>query len=344
MATYKGIQGFSIQKLDTDPPTAQSEGQVWYISTTGAWKITVAGAGTWASGGALPSKRGNFGACGTKTATVSGGGYDGGPPEVILNNTIEYNGARWSLSNNMNQPKDHNFCFGTQTAAVSTGGVLSPPGVHQSTVEEYNGSNWTEVTNVPTTMVGAGTAGSLTAGLIMGGSTGATPAGAATSFEYNGASWASGGTLNTGRYRAMGQSCGTQTAALYMGGFEGPAPGSQVEEYNGASWSIVGAFNTAADLGGGAGISTSAVKISGRNGPPSYTIIGNVETYNGTSWTEVANVTTALANCSATGSGAGTVGGSALFFGGSTTSSTPNTTDTEEWTDPVYTVKTVTVS
>ena len=330
------------------PLSLAVEGQVWYNTTSNTMKAYgyTLGTGAWASGGTLPSKRGNYGACGTQSATVSGGGYDGGPPEQILNNTILYDGTSWSSGNNMNMVKDHNFMFGIQTAAVSVGGILSPGGAHQSVVEEYDGTNWTEVTNVPTTMVGGGTAGSLTAGLIMGGSTGTTPAGAATSFEYDGTNWTAGGALNTGRYRAMGQCIGLQTAALYAGGFEGPAPGSQVEEYDGSTWTIVGAFNTAADLGGGAGITTSAIKISGRNGPPSYTTIGNVETYDGTSWTEVADVSSARSYCSATGSGAGTVGNTtALFFGGATTSSTPNTTATEEWNIPTsYTIKTFTAS
>ena len=263
-----------------------------------------------------------------------GAGYNG--PVGILIGTMLYDGTSWSDGNNMNQRKDHNCQFGTQTAAVSTGGVLSPPGVHQSTVEEYDGTNWTEVTNLPTAIVGAGTAGSLTAGLVQGGSTTpAAPTGSALSFEYDGTNWTAGGALNTGRYRAMGQSVGLQTAALYIGGFEGPAPGIQVESYDGSSWTIITSTNTASDLGGANGTQTSAIKISGRNGPPSYTTIGNVETYNGTAWTEVTNVATARSYCSSTGSGAGTIGNTeSLFIGGATTSSTPNTLITEEWTIP----------
>ena len=82
--------------------------------------------------------------------------------------------------------------------------------------------------------------------------------------------------------------------------------------------------------------------------PPSdlYAENSNVEQYDGVSWTEVANVSSARSYCSATGSGAGTVGNTtALFFGGATTSSTPNTTATEEWNIPTsYTIKTFTAS
>ena len=60
----------------------------------------------------------------------------------------------------------------------------------------------------------------------------------------------------------------------------------------------------------------------------------------------MANVSSARSYCSATGSGAGTKGNTtALFFGGATTSSTPNTTATEEWNIPTsYTIKTFTAS
>ena len=42
MATYKGIQGYTVQSLASDPTaSANTEGQVWYNSTTGTFKIVV---------------------------------------------------------------------------------------------------------------------------------------------------------------------------------------------------------------------------------------------------------------------------------------------------------------
>jgi len=42
MATYKGIQGYSVQKLESDPTaSANTEGQVWYNSTSYSFKIVV---------------------------------------------------------------------------------------------------------------------------------------------------------------------------------------------------------------------------------------------------------------------------------------------------------------
>ena len=42
MATYKGIQGFTVQSLSDDPSaSADTEGQVWYNTTEGKFKIVV---------------------------------------------------------------------------------------------------------------------------------------------------------------------------------------------------------------------------------------------------------------------------------------------------------------
>ena len=74
MATYKGIQGYSVQKLATDPTASEAEGQLFYNSDSGAFKLSVAGAGAWASGATLNTGRqGNTGA-GLQTAALTMGG------------------------------------------------------------------------------------------------------------------------------------------------------------------------------------------------------------------------------------------------------------------------------
>jgi hypothetical protein len=48
MATYKGIQGFTIQNLSADPSNP-IEGEMWYNSTSNVWKVEEATtAGAWA--------------------------------------------------------------------------------------------------------------------------------------------------------------------------------------------------------------------------------------------------------------------------------------------------------
>ena len=42
MATYKGTQGYTVQNLASDlTASANTEGQVWYNSTEGKFKIVV---------------------------------------------------------------------------------------------------------------------------------------------------------------------------------------------------------------------------------------------------------------------------------------------------------------
>jgi hypothetical protein len=60
MATYKGIQGFTIQNLSADPSNP-IEGQVWYNSTSNVWKVTEATTvGAWATGNNMNTARQSF--------------------------------------------------------------------------------------------------------------------------------------------------------------------------------------------------------------------------------------------------------------------------------------------
>jgi hypothetical protein len=76
MATYKGIQGFTIQNLSADPSNP-IEGQVWYNSTSNVWKVEEATtAGSWATGNNLNTARGyGLAGAGTQTAALAFGGY-----------------------------------------------------------------------------------------------------------------------------------------------------------------------------------------------------------------------------------------------------------------------------
>jgi len=42
MVTYKGIEGYTVQSLASDPSAStDTEGQVWYNTTTGVFKVIV---------------------------------------------------------------------------------------------------------------------------------------------------------------------------------------------------------------------------------------------------------------------------------------------------------------
>jgi hypothetical protein len=227
MATYKGIQGFTIQNLSADPSNP-IEGQVWYNSTSNVWKVEEATtAGAWASGGNMNTARYSLGGAGTQTAALAFGG-ETFPPTIYETATEEYDGSAWTNPTGLNTARTLAGC-GTQTAALAFGG--NPGTGLTGATEEYDGSSWANnPTGLNTGRKGLAGAGTQTAALAFGGFdtavTGATE-------EYDGSTWtASPPGLNTAR-RYLG-GCGTQTAALGFGG--GPPETGATEEYDGTSW------------------------------------------------------------------------------------------------------------
>ena len=71
MGTYKGIKGVKVESKASDPSASEAAGQVWYNTSSKALKYAVAGAGSWASGGALNAGRGQMGLTGIITAAVA---------------------------------------------------------------------------------------------------------------------------------------------------------------------------------------------------------------------------------------------------------------------------------
>ena len=74
MATYKGIQGYSVQKLSSDPTASEASGQLWYNSGSGKFKVGTEGAGAWASGTAINTPRDEMASGGTQSAAWGAGG------------------------------------------------------------------------------------------------------------------------------------------------------------------------------------------------------------------------------------------------------------------------------
>ena len=77
MATYKGIQGFTWQKVSSDPSDAVA-GQVWYNSTAGTAKAELYYNGVWSTSSAtMNNGRKNVGYAGSSGSdgVVAGGIY-----------------------------------------------------------------------------------------------------------------------------------------------------------------------------------------------------------------------------------------------------------------------------
>jgi len=328
MTTYKGINGFAVQSVATDP-SPLDEGQVWYNNATYAFKLaSVTTAGTFASGGSLPVALYGTMAAGTQTAAVNSGGYIGSGPTVAGKRatTNEYDGTSWTSSNDMNTARWNGKGTGIQTASLAISGTNpSTPGTSTDS-ESYNGSTWTTTSSLNTNHVQGGASGTQTAALMFAGG---NPITAATE-SWNGSSWTSlPATMNTARIYLAG--CGTQTAALGFGGLLNfnSAPNYPVtaatESYNGTSWTTVNSLNTSRGYLAGAGTQTAAVAFGGWT-PPGGILLSSTELWNGTSWT--SNPTgLSTARCLLAGAGTQTL---ALAIGGNS----PVSAATEEWTGP----------
>ena len=332
MADYKGIQGYSVQTLASDPsPTASVEGQLWYNSTSGTYKIAVQGAGAWSAGNDLITAKAEMGSAhnGTQSAALVFGGDN--PTPGYLQQTESYDGTSWSEENNLLAGHAIPGGLGTQTAAMCVSGNMTPPEVQ---VETWNGTSWTEGNNVLTWRGGGNATGTTTAALFAGGTT-QTPGGNIRldyTEEYDGTSWTE--TADLQGPSTYGGSVGTTTAALQFAGqvAGGALTSDKTESWDGTSWTEVNNLLTARYGVAGFGTVTAAICAGGTTNPGLQVI---TEIYDGTSWTETGDLAAARQNMGEAGtSSAGVVAG-----GGN-----PTIKSTEEWDNPSYTVKTVTTS
>jgi len=283
MTTYKGINGFAVQSVATDP-SPLDEGQVWYNNATYAFKLaSVTTAGTFASGGNLPAERFTSGAAGTQTATIAFGGQD---PVGNVNTTFTYNGSAWTTSpGTMNTARSYlgTANSGTQTATLGFGGATTVP---TAASESWNGSAWTNTPSLSTARDSGASFGTQTAALFASGIISYGPAVTSPATEsWNGSSWTSGNVMNT--VRAQGGAAGIQTAGLYFGGTPNGPSGpylASTESYNGTSWTSVNSLNTARDYASGSGTQTLALAAGGIGSNP-YPTLNSTELWNGTSWT-----------------------------------------------------------
>jgi hypothetical protein len=332
MATYKGIQGYTVQKLSSDPTASEAEGQLWYNSSTGKFKIAVAGAGAWASGTPFNTGRAQMGCAGDTSTAVIFGGDTGGPAPALCE---AWNGTAWTETTNIPTGAFRATGLGTSTAAVSVGGTPSPTvGVQAN---KWDGTSWSVTGSLNNSRGSMGSAGTTTAGMVFGGGDYS-----AETETFDGTSWTEVADLNLARHAGASTTKGTTTAAMYSGGSTGPSPPTRrtpnSETWDGTSWSEGNNLTTSRGVLAGCGITTAAMAFGG--GYPGTTRVAVTETYNGTSWTEVAD----LASAANWPGGIGAAATSAFCVGGNTDAAPNGSTNAEEWADPAYTNKTVTVS
>jgi hypothetical protein len=271
MTTYKGINGFAVQSVASDP-SPLDEGQVWYNNTSYAWKLaSVTTSGTWATSGNMNQARGAIGSAGTFTAGLAVGAY-----YPYGNNVEKYSGSVWTNSTAYPVTElAHIGGCGPQTAALMAGG--GGTGGNNSTVNKFDGTTWTSATAIPTATEAGNLFGIQTAAIFFGGG---TPPGGypASAFSFNGSSWTSSPSLNnSNRYGSL--ATGTNTAGLAAGG--GYPTISNTELYNGSAWTNSGAipFSTYNVSGSNVGTQGAAMLWFG-NAPANTT----TQYFNGSSW------------------------------------------------------------
>ena len=336
MATFKGIKGFTVQNLASDPTTASSVGQIYYNSTGNAFKYVQPGGasvGTWSSGGNVNTARSllsGFGAS-NSNSIITGGSTAPASGGVDTSLVESYNGTAWSEIAEFNTARNSHGSFGTTTAGLITGGL--GPGTIALT-ETWNGSSWTEVNDLNTArnLFITSCNGTQTAGL----------AGPGASQQqivetWDGSSWSEVAETNTNVYIRGGTGNAPSSSTMLFGG--GYPRTVNTEIWNGSSWTEVNNLNTARGDPGGAGDSvTSAIAYGGRisTGPTQIT-----ESWDGTSWTEVADQGNSGNFYFADGGSSS----SALKVAGANNGNTPaHSNVTEEWTAPDIVIKTITTS
>ncbi len=330
MADYKGIKGFTIPNVSSDPSNL-TQGQIWYNSTTDTLKGAGVGVGTWASANALNNSRWGGGAAGTTgTAAMYFGGNENPTPTYnTTTDTEQYNGTSWTEVSNLNTARQQIVGLGTQSDAMAVGGQTISGEINSS--EHWNGTSWTATNNLGSERRALGAAGHATssAAVVWGGWDKGPALASAKTETFDGTNWSEANDLSVAAYGAGG--AGTESAALSISTY-GPPSSGVCNRWDGTSWTTDGGtLNTSRVLGSQhGGTQVSAIYAGGPT--------ADTEVYDGTSWTEVANLATQRRSLG----GVAANNTAALVFGGD--QDPPVSAATEEFTTPDVTTVTVTTS
>jgi len=327
MATYKGIGGFNIKSLSSDPSNLV-EGEIWYNSTSGTLKVAPL-VGAWASGGNMTTGRTSTAGFANQDDLVVAGGFISTPApadEDAQNAVEEYNGSTWTAVTAMPTKRSSaSGCGASQTSGMVSGGIHT----NQTTSVEYDGTNWASGGDIPQVSRMAAHCGTVPAALRCGGAGNPGPAINET-IEYDGSSWTAVNNMTHAEYGHM--LVGTQTAAVFSGGYSAPTK-DNLYEYDGTSWTTSPA-TLAVSIGNNAGAAASGTQTAAMwmGGSPAVTAS---QIYNGTSVITQPSLGTGRYMCNCGGGGTSTA---AILAGGD-----GDTDATEEFT-AVVTAETITTS
>ena len=271
MATYKGINGFAVQSVASDPTF--DEGQVWYNNTSYSFKLSaISTSGSWATSGNLNTARGIIASAGTDTAGLATGGNAG------TTNCEKFNGSVWTNTTAFPTPTTYMAGCGTQTAALTAGGGSG----YVTDVKKFNGTTWSANPNgIPYGAEASSLLGIQTAAIWFGGGGAPGPGYPAECASFNGTSFSSTPSLNNDkRYGSM--ATGTQTAGLAAVG--GSPQTANTEKWNGSTWTNSGnlPFVNYNVSGNGVGTQGAAMLWLGSKPGPNTT----TQYFNGSTWSD----------------------------------------------------------
>jgi len=334
MGEYKGLKGFKVKSLASDPTT--NLGQIWYDTGSNSLQFDGVGNGAWASATSIPLGT-QYGA--SFGHTTSAAGFCGGQSQANIgegnnqNTSFSYDGSSWTEEANINTMFRAAGGWGTSTAAMKAGGLQVP------TTELWNGVAWTEN---PTTVSrnGCNGGGTTTAAITGGGEPG--PRGEVE--EWNGTGWTEIAEFNQIRAEFAITNQGTPTAMQVTGGTP-PLELVETEQYDGSTWTEVADLNFGRSLFAGGGTESAMYCFGGvySSPPVSYKVTGDTEVWNGTAWTETGDLSSGRQMLfPSNGNSAGTAG---LAIGGSNKPVNHSVSAVvEEWDGAPAGVQTVTVS
>jgi hypothetical protein len=334
MGEYKGLKGFKVRSLATDPTT--DLGQMWYDTGSNTLQFDGVGNGAWATGTSIPlgvQYGASFGH--TNNAGLMCGGQSQANIGEGTNQTtsFSYDGSSWTEEAAINTMFRNAGGWGTSTAAMKAGGLQVP------SAEIWNGTSWT---TQPTTVSrnGCNGGGTITAAIVIGGE----PGPRLEAEEWNGTGWTAIADISVLRAEFAITSQGTPTAMQIAGGTP-PLERVETEQYNGTAWTEVGDLTFGRSLVGSGGTIPSAIIYGGvySNPPVSYLVTGACEVWNGTTWTETGDLATARQYlCPANGNSSATA---SLAIGGANKPVNHSVNaNVEEWDGAPAGVQTVTLS
>jgi hypothetical protein len=281
MADYKGIQGFSVETLATDPLVLNA----------------------WSTEGNIGTGRYQHRMAGTTSAALLFQGNSASPYDN-LNTTETWNGTSWASANNAPFYTRAGIGWGTQSSAICGSGYAGAGAGSGAvtTCGKFDGTSWSVTGSTVTTSTDAGGVGADGGSGIMAG--GWCPGLCTASEVFNGSSWATTNNTQSPGLAVDNGCAGIKTSAMLWGSDSVPNGAGNTQTWNDTCWATSPAAmvgftggETAIQNASGTGASnTSAISAAGQT-KPTGTNNFNTMQWDGTSWTAIsASIATPGAN------------------------------------------------